>query len=168
MGLAARGAPPPREIEESETFTDEEEGDTFRDPGLPVSLAVGIDEKGRYVCKWGGCDKTFARNDHLGRHVKVTHLRVRKHRCDPCGLAFVGIKGLRTHEKTHVVPKTKSDSEEAVEPLAPEPSSKPKSRNSDAESDSQSELLEEDNDDAMSIVELPKGPKLEPETEGDD
>ncbi|KAG8822145.1 hypothetical protein FRB91_001615 [Serendipita sp. 411] len=167
MGLAAKGAPPSGEPEESETFTDEEEAEIFRDPGLPLSLAVGIDEKGRYVCKWGGCDKTFARNDHLGRHVKVTHLRVRKHRCEPCGLAFVGIKGLRSHEKTHVVTKMKSDTEEPVELPPSAPISNPITHDADAENDSQSEPPDEE-DDAMSIPDLPTGPKLEPETEGDD
>ena len=65
------------ERNDSEDFSEEEEAEVARDPGLSTTLAVGIDEKGRFVCKWGGCDKTFARNDHLGRHVKVTHLRVR-------------------------------------------------------------------------------------------
>lgn len=90
----------PSKKEETEPESDEDE-EVSRDPGIATSLTVGIDGSGRFLCKWGACDKSFARNDHLGRHVRVSHLRVRKHRCDPCGMAFIGIKGLRNHEKTH-------------------------------------------------------------------
>lgn len=66
--------PPKREETESESEEDEE---VSRDPGIAISLTVGIDGSGRFLCKWGACDKSFARNDHLGRHVRVSHLRVR-------------------------------------------------------------------------------------------
>ena len=104
---------------ETETESEEDE-EVSRDPGIPVTLTVGIDDSGRFHCRWGTCDKSFARNDHLGRHVRVSHLRVRsastsfsssyginlilfhsEHRCEPCGMAFIGVKGLRNHEKTH-------------------------------------------------------------------
>jgi hypothetical protein len=62
--------------EETETESEEDE-EVSRDPGIPVTLTVGIDGSGRFLCKWGTCDKSFARNDHLGRHVRVSHLRVR-------------------------------------------------------------------------------------------
>jgi hypothetical protein len=62
--------------EETETESEEDE-EVSRDPGIPVTLTVGIDGGGRFLCKWGTCDKSFARNDHLGRHVRVSHLRVR-------------------------------------------------------------------------------------------
>jgi hypothetical protein len=68
------------QADQSKDDTDMESDDDaeiLRDPGIPISLAVGIDSSGRYVCRWGDCNKTFARNDHLGRHVKVSHLRVR-------------------------------------------------------------------------------------------
>jgi hypothetical protein len=63
--------------EDSEEEDDGNDEEITRDPGIAISLAVGIDSSGRFVCKWGECNKTFARNDHLGRHVKVAHLRVR-------------------------------------------------------------------------------------------
>ncbi|CAG8661625.1 1673_t:CDS:2, partial [Acaulospora colombiana] len=75
--------------EETDMESDDE-AEILRDPGIPISLAVGIDSSGRYVCRWGDCNKTFARNDHL------------EHRCDPCGIAFIGVRGLRNHEKQHV------------------------------------------------------------------
>lgn len=104
-------------------FMEEEDSEVLRDPGIPISMTVDTDSKGRYICRWGGCTKTFARNDHLGRHVKLSHLRVRseyhslilcidshpavEHRCEPCQMAFIGVKGLRNHERTHVIPDPK-------------------------------------------------------------
>lgn len=81
MGDSALGLSlgPKQQREESEEEDDNSE-EILRDPGIAISLAVGIDSNSRFVCKWGECNKTFARNDHLGRHVKVAHLRVRSKR----------------------------------------------------------------------------------------
>jgi hypothetical protein len=74
--------PPDSPRKPESEFSEEEDVEVMRDPGIAVALSVDTDAAGRYVCKWGECNKTFARNDHLGRHVKVAHLRVRS-KC-PC------------------------------------------------------------------------------------
>ncbi|CAG7853997.1 SubName: Full=Uncharacterized protein {ECO:0000313/EMBL:CCA67201.1} [Serendipita indica DSM 11827] len=153
--------PPVLEKNDSDDFSDEEEAEVARDPGLPVTLAVGLDAKGRFVCKWGGCDKTFARNDHLGRHVKVTHLRVRKHRCEPCGLAFIGIKGLRTHEKTHDPSKMKAITSTAPNPTVDD--GKNTREGSEPASDSHFDSL--DDETSLRTPELPVDLPLDPEEE---
>jgi hypothetical protein len=45
--------------------------------GVPISCLATTNEHGRWICEWKGCSRTFARNDHLVRHVRVAHLRLR-------------------------------------------------------------------------------------------
>jgi Zinc finger, C2H2 type len=109
---------------------DEDDGDDGRDVGttrgIPISRLATTNEDGRWMCEWKGCSQTFARNDHLVRHVKVAHLRLRSalscssiesgpsfandlhiwsvltgYRCEPCGLAFTTAKNVEVHSRSH-------------------------------------------------------------------
>jgi len=56
---------------------------------------------GRFVCTFAGCKKTYARNEHLGRHLKC-HIQGKVYVCSLCHKRFDRTDSLVQHQKIHL------------------------------------------------------------------
>ena len=52
-----------------------------------------------YMCMW--CGARFARKGGLMVHVEVSHLNIKKYKCDICGLDVVSRAVLTNHMRSH-------------------------------------------------------------------
>ena len=63
-------------------------------------LAEGEESAGRHVCSFPGCTRTYARREHLKRHIKV-HQGSATLACRICGRRFHRKDHLKHHELAH-------------------------------------------------------------------
>ncbi|ELP90868.1 zinc finger protein, putative [Entamoeba invadens IP1] len=58
------------------------------------------DVKGKYVCPYMGCGKTYLSEESLTRHLN-RHSTVKEHVCDVCGKAFLRKSECEIHMRIH-------------------------------------------------------------------
>lgn len=54
-----------------------------------------------YCCMMNDCTKTYSTKFNLKRHVEITHLKQKKHKCEHCDRFFVSQQNLKEHTFTH-------------------------------------------------------------------
>ena len=55
---------------------------------------------GQFKCVWENCEKKYATQTHLDRHIMI-HTNERPYQCDDCGMAFSQKGTLKEHVRTH-------------------------------------------------------------------
>jgi hypothetical protein len=58
-----------------------------------------VPETGYLACDWTGCDRVFTRVEHLDRHVKCVHEKVKEHVCEGCHQGFSRKDNMKQHQR---------------------------------------------------------------------